>query len=94
MVTTESALVFIDTTPTSPPATPARIVPVSIPKTLGQTLIATAPAPQKTVKPKNQSENELVSLFTKSMEQVPPVGWFGATALLLGVASLRRLIRR
>ena len=94
MVTTESALVFIDTTPTSPPATPARIVPVSIPKTLGQPLIATAPAPQKTVKPKHQSENELVSLFTKSMEQVPPAGWFGATALLLGVASVRRLIRR
>ena len=95
LVTTESALVLIDVTPTSHLMTPARVTPVAQVTQAGQALSPTKTLPRatKVAKPKAQ-RNEFVSLVGKSIDRVPPVGWFMATVLFLAAAAIRRIIRR
>ena len=95
LITTESALVLIDVSATPHTVSPARLKPVIVPPITGQALVPTKPIVVKTVATKSKEpENELVTLVSKSIERVPPYGWFTATALLLAAAAIRRFIRR
>lgn len=95
MISTESALVFIETMPAASTVAPARVVPLSIPAPVGEALM---PGSTPVVKPVvTKTENSgigLVEQVRESLERVPPLGWLGAGALILGAATLRRLIRR
>ena len=95
LVSTESSLVYIDSTPTSLPITPARVSPVSNPAVVGNPLGET-PGVVSHLKPTagKPKENQLLSSVVQSFDQVPPQGWFAATALMLGAAFIRRAIRR
>ena len=95
LVTADSALVLIDTTPTSKPVAPARIIPASTVPEGGESLLPTKPKAEKPIQSSGTHPvSELALTVVESIERVPSVVWFGAFALLLGAMTLRKVIRR